>query len=410
MSFFYVNPAQKINKTYDDLFKDLNSIEETDLYIQEVNTYSFFVQFIKKIISNKDCCILDSDFSEYEMHELKFEDEIDETKQIDISVEFKDFDELLDKIKSSTSEISIFTSGTTGKPKRIVHSVDTLTRTVKKNDALQNCIWAFAYNPTHIAGIQVFFQALFNKNTLIDIFKESRNTVYEALEKYNVTHVSATPTFYRLLLPFDREFVNVKRITFGGEKSDFNLYEKLKELFPNSKITNIYASTELGTLLHANGELFTIPEVLKNDVLIKENELFVRSTLLGKSVDLVIEDGMYRTGDVVEIISTNPITFKFKTRISDYVNVGGYKVNIQEVEEVLGSIEGVLMASVAVKSNSVLGNMLIASVVSDFTNAELSEKNIKVILKEKLQEFKIPRIIKIVEKLEFTRTGKISKK
>lgn len=54
--------------------------------------------------------------------------------------------------------------------------------------------------------------------------------------------------------------------------------------------------------------------------------------------------------------------------------------------------------------------MLIASIVSDFTNSELSEKNIKIILKEKLQEFKVPRIIKIVEKLEFTRTGKISKK
>lgn len=410
MGFFYVNPAKKINKTYDDLFKDLNSIEETDLYIQEVNTYSFFVQFIKKVISNKDCYILDSDFSEYEMHELKFDDEIDETKQITALVEFKDFDDLLDEIKSSTSEISIFTSGTTGKPKRIVHTVDTLTRTVKKNDAFQNCIWAFAYNPTHIAGIQVFFQALFNKNTLIDVFKQSRNTVYEALEKYNVTHISATPTFYRLLLPFDREFVNVKRITFGGEKSDFNLYEKLKVLFPNSKITNIYASTELGTLLHANGELFTIPEVLKKDVLIKDNELFVTATLLGKSVDLVIDDGMYRTGDVVEIISTNPITFKFKSRISDYVNVGGYKVNVQEVEEVLSSIDGVLMASVTVKANSVLGNMLIANVVSDFTNSELSEKNIKAILKDNLQEFKIPRIIKIVKELEFTRTGKTSKK
>lgn len=410
MSVFYINPVQEISKTYDDLFKDLNSNEEADIYIQEVNTYSFFIQFIKKLISNKDCCILDSDFSEYEIHEFKSDVEIDENKQATVLVEIKDFEELLNKIKSSTSEISIFTSGTTGKPKRVVHTVDTLTRTVKKNDKFQNCIWAFAYNPTHIAGIQVFFQALFNKNTLIDVFKQSRSIVYDALEKFNVTHISATPTFYRLILPFDREFVNVKRITFGGEKSDFNLYEKLKKIFPNSKITNIYASTELGTLLHSNGEFFTIPEVLKNDVLIKDDELFVRAELLGKSDDLVIEDGLYRTGDVVEIISINPITFKFKTRISDYVNIGGYKVNVQEVEEVLSSIDGVLMSSVTVKPSSVLGNMLIANVVSDFTNSELSEKSIKTILKEKLQEFKIPRIIKIVKELEFTRTGKISKK
>lgn len=410
MSYFYVNPVEAINKTYDDFLNDLISIVETDLYIQEVDTYSFFVKFVKNIISNKNCYILDSDFSEHEMEELKLEDKVDKNKQITVLLEFNGFEQLLDRIKSSKSEISIFTSGTTGKPKRIVHSVDTLTRTVKSNDGLQSCIWAFAYNPTHIAGIQVFFQALFNKNILIDVFKQSRDTVYEVLEKYEVTHISATPTFYRLLLPFEREFVNVKRITFGGEKSDFNLYDKLKKLFPNSKITNIYASTELGTLLHANGELFTIPEVLKNDVLIKDNELFVRATLLGRSEDLVVEDGMYGTGDVVEIISTKPITFKFKTRISDYINIGGYKVNVQEVEEVLSSIEGVLMASVIVKANSVLGNMLIANVVLDCTNLDLSEKNIKAILKDQLQEFKIPRIIKIVKELEFTRTGKISKK
>lgn len=407
MSIFYINDEQSINKTYLDLFKDLNSFEVSNINIQEVNTYSFFVQFIKKIISNSDFCILDSDFSEFEMKDLIIDDKI---KENDILFEINDFDELIDKIKNSTSEISIFTSGTTGKPKRITHTIQTLTRTVKKNDKFQDCIWAFAYNPTHIAGIQVFFQAFFNKNILIDVFKKSRITVYNALEKYNVTHISATPTFYRLLHPFDREFLSVKRITFGGEKSDFNLYNKLKEIFPNAKITNIYASTEIGSLLHANGELFTIPEVLKNDVLVKDNELFVRSTLLGKSADLVFEDGMYRTGDVVEIISKNPIIFKFITRISDYVNVGGYKVNIQEVEEALSIIDGVLMASVTVKANSVLGNMLIANVVSDFTNPELSEKNIKSILKDKLQEFKIPRIIKIVKELEYTRTGKISKK
>lgn len=410
MSIFYVNPVDKIIKTYDDFFKDLNCNEEIDFYIQEVDTYRFFVRFIKKLISNQDCCILDSDFSEYEMNELKLDVKNDIAKEVSVLEQFIDFNELLYKIKSSTSDISIFTSGTTGKPKRIVHTVDTLTRTVKKNDALQNCIWAFAYNPTHIAGIQVFFQALFNKNALVDVFKQARNIVYEALEKYNVTHISATPTFYRLILPYDREFVNVKRITFGGEKSDFGLYEKLKQVFPNSKITNIYASTELGTLLHANGELFSIPDALKNDVLIQDDELFVKAKLLGKSDDLVIKDGMYRTGDVVEIISTNPIRFKFKTRVSDYVNVGGYKVNVQEVEEVLSLIDGVLIASVTAKENSVLGNMLIANVVSDFTNSELSEKNIKIILRDKLQEFKIPRIIKIVKELEFTRTGKISKK
>lgn len=411
MDYFYINPIIPINKTYNELFVDLNTIDCVDTILQEDNTYLFFVKFIKKLISNEDFCVLDSDISEFEKNGLKINDKlVHKVTRSEISTEISNFRDLINKIKSSSSQVSIFTSGTTGRPKKITHSISSLTRTVKIKESLSDCRWAFAYNPTHIAGIQVFLQSLFNENTLVDVFKQPRNIINEVIKKYSITHISATPTFYRLLLPFDEVFVNVKRITFGGEKSDSHLYEKLQAIFPNAKITNIYASTELGTLLHSSGEFFTIPKYYSNDIIIKDNELLVNAKILGKSDDLIINDGMYRTGDIVEVISHDPIVFKFKTRISDYINIGGYKVNIQEIEEALNSISGVQMASVNVKTNSVMGNMLIANIVLDNTNLELSEKSIKEILKNKLQDFKIPRIIKFVKELEFTHTGKISKK
>ena len=411
MIFFYKSTAHLIAKRYEDLIHDINISEKKGKYLQEIDTYVFFVEILKKIISNQDCCVLDYDFSDFEKNELKIENDILETDvKASTTCRIESFEDLLEKIKSSTSKISIFTSGTTGKPKKITHTISSLTRTVKENVTLKDSVWGLAYNPTHIAGLQVFFQALYNKNTLVDFFKQPRDIVYNTIEMESVTHISATPTFYRLLLPFDRKFDNVKRITFGGERSDFKLYTKLQLLFPNAKVTNIYASTELGTLLHSSGELFTIPDQFKNDIFIKDNELVVKAEFLGKSDELLIEKGMYRTGDIVELINENPTMFKFKTRISDYVNVGGYKVNVVDVEDVLSSIEGVFMANVLVKSNSVLGNMLTASVVLDGSAPELSEKEIKSILREKIQEFKIPRVIKIVKELEFTRTGKISKK
>ena len=70
-----------------------------------------------------------------------------------------------------------------------------------------------------MAGLQVFFQAFENQNTLVNVFSLARNEVYSLIEKYSVTHISATPTFYRLLLPFEKEYSSVQRITFwGGEK------------------------------------------------------------------------------------------------------------------------------------------------------------------------------------------------
>ena len=41
--------------------------------------------------------------------------------------------------------------------------------------------------------------------------------VYELIGKYQITHVSATPTFYRLLLPFEHAYESVIRVTLGGE-------------------------------------------------------------------------------------------------------------------------------------------------------------------------------------------------
>ena len=89
--------------------------------------------------------------------------------------------DLINAIHDSRSEITIFTSGTTGQPKKVIHSVMTLTRTVRIAERYKDKIWAFAYNPTHMAGLQVFFQALSNCNTLINVFNASRTDIYNAM-------------------------------------------------------------------------------------------------------------------------------------------------------------------------------------------------------------------------------------
>ena len=112
-------------------------------------------------------------------------------------------DEIVSAIQTSKSEITIFTSGTTGQPKKVLHNIMTLTRSVRTGDKYKNQVWAYAYNPTHMAGLQVFFQAFENQNTLINVFNQSREYVYQQIKAMNITHMSATPTFYRLLLPFE---------------------------------------------------------------------------------------------------------------------------------------------------------------------------------------------------------------
>ena len=90
------------------------------------------------------------------------------------------------------------------------------------------------------------------------------------------------------------------------------------------------------------------------------------------------------------------------------INIGGYKVNPGEVEDILLSIDGVQQVLVYGKSNSVLGNILCADIMKD-TNSLLTELDIRTALKDQLQDFKIPRRIKFVKSLALTRTGKLKR-
>ena len=57
------------------------------------------------------------------------------------------------------------------------------------------------------------------------------------------------------------------------------------------------------------------------------------------------------------------------------------------------------------KENRILGNIICSKVVA--IDKAITEKDLRVFLSGRLQEFKIPRIIKFVDKLDMTRTGKI---
>ena len=83
---------------------------------------------------------------------------------------------------------------------------------------IRDRVWAYAYNPTHMGGLQVFFQAFENQNTLVNVFNMQRYEVYEKMAGHRITHISATPTFYRLLLPFEQSYLSVQKVTLAVYK------------------------------------------------------------------------------------------------------------------------------------------------------------------------------------------------
>lgn len=391
---------------YEDLLRALNEGKTYYPYYKTSDVFSYFVNLIKALAANQPLVLLDSDINPSEIDGLD-ESKVNVAESI-ASPLFQNMDEVVAAVQKSKSKVTIFTSGTTGQPKKVVHSISTLTRSVRIGERYREQIWAYAYNPTHMAGLQVFFQAFENQNTLVNVFNQSRDYVYQQIREKKITHISATPTFYRLLLPFEQSYESVIRVTLGGEKSDQHLYDSIMKIFPNAKINNVYASTEAGSLFAAKGDCFQIPVAIKDKFKVVDDELLIHKSLLGSSDSFKFTDDYYHSGDLIEWVDEAQGLFRFKSRKNELVNVGGYKVNPGEVEVAIQDIEGVRQAMVYGKANSILGNVLCADVVLEpgFT---LTELEIKKVLSSQLQNFKVPRRIKFVEEISLTRTGKMKR-
>ena len=393
--------------TYGDLFNYLNEASYVKVITRSSNAIEIFYNIILSLIYDIPIVLLDHDFSLHELEALGVSgDEIDSTVSIKNNIIIND-NNIIDLICGAKRwTVTLFTSGTTGLPKKISHSFDSISRSVKIDFRKNKDVWGYAYNPTHIAGLQVFFQAILNLNSLINIFGKTKEEVYKVIEQYGITNISATPTFFRLLLPYNKILPSIKRITFGGEKFDNKLSQDLLEVFPHAKVLNIYASTEAGTVIASKGDRFEISEKNKDKVRILNDELLVHDSMLGDNSGIEMDEGWYHTGDLVKVVKRNPLTFEILQRSNEMINVGGYKVNPYEVEEILNSHDAVLASKVYSKKNSLLGNVVIADVVK---TADILEKELRKYLKDKLQAFKLPRIINFVEKIEMTRTGKVKR-
>lgn len=395
---------------YDELINDVRHTESFNPFCNSKDTYEIFKNIVLSLLYGKKIILLDSDFSKDEQTVLIGSINLNTQHEFlnkNILPIFNSKEEFINLLRNTSKNwsITLFTSGTTGVPKKVTHTLHSIIRFVKINEKTATNIWGFAYNPTHMAGIQVFFQALFNGNTIVRLFGLSKDVIFQSIENSKITNISATPTFYRLLLPVDKIYKSITRITSGGEKFDKKTINQLMHVFPNAKTTNVYASTEAGTLFASDGDYFHIKPEIFHLIKIQDNELLIHRSLMG--VSEMTDREWYPTGDLIEIISENPIKFKFIARKNEMINVGGYKVNPNEVEEAIRNIPGISNARVYSKQNSVLGNIICCEVVKE--DIELTEAKIRAILQFKIQEFKIPRMFRFVDQIATTRSGKIKR-
>ena len=123
MLFLYDNGREY---QYENLLRSINENTIYYPYYKTSDLYSYFVNLIKALIFSQPLVLLDSDINPSEIDGLD-ESIINVEKKIETSF-FSSIEEVIKGVQTSQSEITIFTSGTTGQPKKVVHSISTLTR------------------------------------------------------------------------------------------------------------------------------------------------------------------------------------------------------------------------------------------------------------------------------------------
>lgn len=314
------------------------------------------------------------------------------------------------------------TSGTTSIPKLVAHTFSSLIKTAKRNiEKGAGFIWALTFDIYRFSGIQVFLQSLSGGSTLV--IPESNFSMKSTIDLFlenSCNIISATPSFYRkALMSQSFSSLNLKRITLGGEISDENILKALKSIFHDAKIRHIYASTEVGVVFSVSDEKAGFPlsyisdginnvflKIDENDLLwIKPKEKIQNYLSLESMYD---ESGFINTGDIVKVKKNRVY---FKGRESGAINVGGNKVQPEEIESILLSSKLVKEAHVYAKNSPILGSLVCADIVvfNDILDEKAIKKDIINYCNEHLARFKVPALLKIVDSIELTQNGKLKR-
>lgn len=314
------------------------------------------------------------------------------------------------------------TSGTTGTPKWINHSLSSLTRSLKRDRSGRKYRWGLLYDPCRFAGLQVVLQSLIGGGVLLAPESHDVEHCVEFFLREGVTSISATPSMWRKLLLVSRiERLRPTHVTLGGEIADTQTLKRLRLVFPDAKITHIFASTEAGVGFSVKDCLAGFPlSYLKDSsesgvklkigdggVLLIRKDDYGERAMAGELPGLR-DDGFLDTGDIVQVVNDRVV---FIGRANGSINVGGLKVMPEEVEVAIRECAVVEDVRVYARPSAVLGNVVAADVVAKAGVSEAQAKtSVSQFCSERIEGFKRPAVVRIVSHIETSATGKAERR
>jgi acyl-CoA synthetase (AMP-forming)/AMP-acid ligase II len=340
---------------------------------------------------------------------------LDDDDNLKISkISHKATHEFINKLKNRGHPgLVLFSSGSTGKSKASLSDFsDILSKFKVPRHSLRTIAFLLF---DHIGGINTLLYTLSNAGCVVAINNRTPENVLHATDKYKVELLPTSPTFINLILLSEAykkyHLSSLKTVTYGTEPMPETTLKRFHELFPKIQLKQTYGLSELGILrskskrsdslwVKVGGEDFQTRVV---DGLL---EIKAKSAMLGylNAPSPFTDDGWFKTGDSV---LTDGEYIKILGRQSEIINVGGEKVYPTEVESVIHEIDNIAEVTVFGKKNAITGNMVCAKIrLENPTDAKEFSKMLKKFCRTRLQAFKVPVKIEIVEQKQYSKRFK----
>lgn len=344
------------------------------------------------------------------------------------------------KVDGNTTTVIFYTSGTTGKPKGVMLSAANVRATAKlygealelnSADRMQIVAPLFHCAASHVFSIPVIYAG----GTVVIEEGFSPEQTMDTLEKERITVFFGVPAMYSILLNSSKmetlKLSNLRLFTYGAAPMPFELIRKIKAIFPEVKVQNIYGQTENSPAATTLKDHYALEKVGS-----------VGEPVPGTQVQVVDEQGKpLPTGQVGEIVIKGPQLMKgylkneeatkqairngwlysgdlgrmdedgllyIVDRKKDMINRGGENVYPVEVEEVLYEIPEILEAAVIGIPHKVYGEVPKAYAVLK-EGKELKEEDVLTICSKKLAKYKLPVEVEFIDSLPRNASGKVLK-
>ena len=255
----------------------------------------------------------------------------------------------------------LFTSGTTGRPKAVVHSLNTLTAgaaNLARITAADEDSVLFLVSPlTSIAGIM---QMHLVADVHAALVLEDRFDPEASLDRVNAegaTILGGAPVIAERLLRAASarasRHIALRTLALGGAMLARPLLELASDAF-GIEIARVYGSSEAPNFTGSVPEDDRERRLADDGTLMPGSQVRIRSTdgppegmVRGPAVFLgyvdprddaeSFEEGWFRTGDIVEV---NEGRLTVVGRLKDLVNRNGLKISLSEIDEALAGFRG----------------------------------------------------------------------